>query len=231
MSTGVCKMGGRKPLELSGKRFGRLLVISQAENNHGNTYWNCVCDCGNKKVVKGVHLTRGITKSCGCYSKDLTIQRNKNNADGKFRDERLYRIYYGMRTRCYNEDDVGYEIYGARGITVCEEWLSDFLVFQDWAFKNGYREDLTIDRIDNNGNYEPSNCRWADFKTQCNNRRTNRIIKLGNEEKTVSEWSLITGISRNAIYSRLKKGWSGEDAISIPVGKFKGGVKHSHWDI
>lgn len=223
-------MGGRKQLELIGKRFGRLLVISQAENFHGSTYWNCICDCGNEKVVKGVRLTRGITKSCGCYNKDLVIQRNKNNADGKFRDERLYRIYYGMRTRCYNEDDVGYEIYGARGINVCDEWLNDFFTFQQWAFENGYRDDLTIDRINNDGNYEPSNCRWADIKTQCNNRRTTKFIEYKGIRKSISEWSATTGIRRGTIYSRLKKGWSVEDAITIPSGKYHGGVKHSHWD-
>lgn len=223
-------MSGRKPLQLIGKTFGRLTVIDQAENKNGFTYWKCRCSCGNIVTIKGVNLKIGKTKSCGCLNRDVVIQRNKDNADGKYRNSRLYRIYYGMRTRCYNKDDIGYKAYGSRGITICDEWLNDFLVFQDWALKNGYQDNLSIDRINNDGNYEPSNCRWVDGKTQSNNRRSNRIIEYNGEERTVAEWSALTGIGRNIIYSRLREGWSVKDAITIPVGKYHGGVQHSHLD-
>ena len=212
-------MGGRKPLQLTGQKFGRLTVISQNENRNGNTYWECKCDCGNTIIVQGVKLKMGHTKSCGCLTRDLTAQRNRDNADGIYRDWRLYSIYYGMRTRCYNVSDPGYPRYGARGITVCNEWMNDFLAFQKWAMENGYDENLTIDRIDNSKGYSPDNCRWTDIKTQSNNRRTNRYIEFHDETKTVAEWAEIVGIPRGIIYNRLNSGWNIEAALTTPIRK------------
>ena len=210
-------MGGRKPLELTGQRFNRLTVISKAENRNGFTYWNCICDCGNIKTVKGVSLTKGYTKSCGCYSRELTAKRNKDNADGKFRDERLYRIFYGMMTRCYNPNESEYLRYGGRGISVCKEWRNNFFAFQEWALNNGYNETLTIDRINNDGDYEPNNCHWATMKQQSNNRRSNLQLTFNGETKSASEWSEIVGLNRSVIYGRIKHNWSVKDALTTPL--------------
>lgn len=218
---------GRKPLELSGKRFGRLTVLGYSHNCDGFTYWNCLCDCGNEVVVRGVRLTHGTTQSCGCLLRDITAAKNRERADGRYRDERLYRIYYGIKTRCYNSKEPGYERYGGRGISMCDEWKDDFWKFQEWALSSGYRPDLTIDRVNNDGEYSPQNCRWANVKQQSNNRSSNVILNCGGTQKTVAEWSEIVGIGKNIIYQRLRDGWSVEDALSIPVGLYKGG-KDAH---
>lgn len=145
------------------------------------------------------------------YSK--TIQ--KHNATGT----RIYNIYRGLKNRCYNQNDYHYEWYGSRGITICEEWLNDYKAFENWALNNGYQEHLTIDRIDNNGNYEPSNCRWITHKEQCNNRRTNHLITINGETKNISEWAETVSIDKKVIERRLKKGIEGIDLLKPPAYK------------
>ena len=145
----------------------------------GNRLWLCRCDCGKEIITHSQRLKIGKTQSCGCYNSELTTIRNKQNTTILAGKNRLYRIYWGMRTRCYNSKDKAYKRYGARGITICAEWLSSFEIFQDWALKNGYKNSLSIDRINNDGNYEPSNCRWATAKEQANNRSTNKKEKEG----------------------------------------------------
>lgn len=136
---------------------------------------------------------------------------------------RLYRIWCNMKTRCYCKTDFHYPRYGARGIVVCTEWKNDFQAFYDWSMSNGYSDDLTIDRIDVNGNYEPQNCRWADNFTQANNTRRNRYYTYNNETHTLTEWSRIVGIKREILKDRIfKLGWSFEDAIKTP--------KMDRWD-
>ena len=132
---------------------------------------------------------------------------------GGLSNSRLYNIWLHMKGRCYRKTDDHYKFYGARGITVCEEWKNDFKEFYNWAMSNGYSDRLTIDRIDNNGNYEPSNCRWVNIKTQCNNRTTNVIVTINGETHNIKEWSEITGIKYATIYQRIKRGLTGVDII------------------
>ena len=159
-------------IDLTGMRFGRLTVIERDAARGREAKWLCKCDCGNTKVVQGNHLRAGSIRSCGCLGSENRMQVNVTHG-GTY--DRLYNIWLGIRKRCFNPNEPAFHNYGGRGITVCDEW-SDFAVFREWALKTGYdqnapRYQCTIDRIDVNGNYEPSNCRWVDMKVQRMNQR------------------------------------------------------------
>lgn len=172
-----CKHQMSAVKDLTGQRFGHLVVLERAENTkHGRARWKCRCDCGNTTTVIGFHLIGGTTKGCGC----LIVEglKERSTVHGKY-NTRLYHLWGNMKQRCYNQRDRRYNQYGGRGITVCDEWLHDFMAFHDWAMSNGYDESApfgqcTIDRIDNDKGYRPDNCRWVDMKVQRNNRSDSR---------------------------------------------------------
>lgn len=155
--------------DLKGKEFGRLTVLDYSHTNkHGQAMWKCQCSCGNQLVAIGSHLKSGHTTSCGCVRSETSAMNSWKH--GK-RYTRLYRIWEGMLNRCKYPSHASYKYYGARGITVCAEWMNDFVSFHDWAVSHGYSDDLSIDRIDVDGNYCPENCRWATAKEQEMNKR------------------------------------------------------------
>ena len=140
------------------------------------------------------------------------------NPDGFHAWDRLYHIYRAMVVRCTRPEHPTYKRYGARGIKVCDEWLNDNLSFYYWAMSHGYRENLTLDRIDVNGDYSPENCRWADWVTQNNNMRSNRILTVNGESHTLAQWARITGLMPRTIASRIDLcGWSAEKALFTPL--------------
>lgn len=197
--------------DIINRRYGRLTAVKQVENDkHNHRQWLCRCECGNEIVVLQNSLTSGRTRSCGCYYKETRRTSARTHGQSK---TRLFHIWAEMLERCKNTNRHDYKYYGGKGVTVCEEWKV-FEVFAKWAHESGYAENLSIDRIDSNGDYTPANCRWADWVTQMNNTNRNHFITANGETHTVAEWSRITGISLSTLNYRISGGWKPEDIIS-----------------
>lgn len=192
---------------LIGQKFGRLTVIERnGSNKRSQANWLCLCDCGKKITVLGARLRNGTTKSCGCLRETIKRKSKKGiNIRHGLSQTRLYAIWSSMKRRCYKEKEPMYKYYGARGIKICDEWKNSFIDFYNWSMSNGYNDNLSIDRINNNGNYEPTNCRWATIQEQCNNRRSNYIVEYNGEKHTITEIHNKTKIDRRTIKSRIKK--------------------------
>ena len=204
----------KRMIDITGQRFGRYTVIKFVNvDDGGNARWECKCDCGNVRTVLGTCLRNGTSVSCGCYRKERASKHGLH-------DSRLYGIWSGMRQRCEDINASNYSRYGGRGIAVCEEWEKDFQAFYDWSVRNGYAENLTIERIDNEGNYCPENCRWTTTKEQANNKRNNHLISHKGETHTLTQWAEIKGINAGTLWSRINDyGWDIEKALTAPVRK------------
>ncbi len=187
--------------ELIGKRFGRLVVLGKADDCR---HIMCKCDCGNIATVNRGSVLRGNTKSCGCLRREIT---SKNNTTHGKRHHRLYSIWIAMKNRCKYPSQNRYESYGGRGICVCDEWVTSFESFYNWAIENGYKDGLSIDRINVDGNYSPENCRWATSEEQSLNRTDNRFITYNGETKTIKEWCDETGLAYSCLLWRIDHGW------------------------
>lgn len=192
---------------LTGKHFGKLKVEKYfgMDTKHHHL-WECHCECGKTILLSSTDLNRKHIKSCGCFSRPIGLSYS-----------RLSRILRNIKQRCYNTNNPRFNVYGAKGITICDEWKNDFMSFYTWAMENGYRDDLTIDRIDVNGNYEPKNCRWISNQEQQFNKNTNVNITYNNKTQCIKLWSIETGIPAKAISWRLKHNWSVERTLTTPI--------------
>lgn len=202
---------------LEGQQFGKLTVIKKAYEREykgkKRTMWLCRCECGKECYVTTSNLTSGNTKSCGC----MKIEKLKKRATHGMSRSRLYRIWHGIKDRCFNPHNKKTHRYMGRGITVCDEWLK-FENFYKWATENGYDDTLTIDRIDNDGNYCPENCRWASNDVQQNNRCTNHMVTYNGETKSLKDWSRAIGIGYRCLLKRINElKWSIDKAFNTPT--------------
>ena len=206
---------------LVGCRFGKLTVICYAHGGDG-ALWYCRCDCGGESIAKAASLRYGSTKSCGCGSKaqaSANIHAIGKAARGPYypHTRRLKELHRNMLDRCYNPKNRRYDSYGGRGIRVCEEWRTSRVAFYEWVMLNGWGDGATLDRIEVNGNYEPSNCRSVGTIVQANNTTRNRYLELDGKRQSIAEWSRERGISSSAILHRLDRGWAVGRALTQPL--------------
>lgn len=199
---------GNDKSDLTGKRFGRLTVLGvDGKDKHNNYLWKCRCDCGEITHATRTCLKNGHKRSCGCLMREECGNRCRKH--GLYKD-RVYHIYYGIKQRCENPKSSSYKHYGGRGI--CVEW-SDWQSFREWALSNGYQDGLTLDRIDVNGNYEPSNCRWITQAEQMRNTRKTRYLTYQGETKPLIEWCELLGVRFGTAATRLTRGWTDPEEI------------------
>jgi hypothetical protein len=208
-----------KVIDLVGKTFERLTVLERAADGpKGHDRWLCRCECGEMRTVRGNSFRRkNPTRSCGCLRAEAMCTRFETHGLTKGgRMPPTYRVWQNMLSRCVNPNAAGFKCYGARGITVCERWrkLENFLA------DTGERPPgMSLDRIDNNGNYEPGNCRWATRSEQQRNTRQTRLITFNGETRCLAEWTELLGFSKNGLRNRLAKGWPVEKALTTPLRK------------
>ena len=212
-------MQERNRKNLIGKKYGRWTVIDKAPDQitpkgYHNVMWKCRCECGTIKIVRGKSLVHGISKSCGCYAKEvMSVAAAKHHCVGT----RLYNVWDSMRQRCLNPNSRGYSAYGGRGISVCKEW-DDFTSFRDWAIKTGYDANAkfgkcTLDRIDCNKEYSPANCRWVDMKTQSNNKRNSIWLRYNGEYMPLTQLADVVGLDYSTLWKRYRLGKTPEQIL------------------
>ena len=204
-------------VEMIGKRFSRLLVVSQGAKKPRRCFmWNCICDCGSSVQVNGGHLRNGGTRSCGCLKREIAKAAGDRTRTHGLSGSSIYSIWDTMVRRCHAPGSKDFYRYGAKGITVCERWRT---------FENFYKDmgdrpaGMSIDRKDNAKGYEPSNCRWATNTQQQRNKRDNVILTMNGESLCVTEWAEKLHINKNTLHARLAKGWDVERALTQPINK------------
>lgn len=202
-----------KLIDITGNRYGRLVVLEKAKTEkNGVAIWKCLCDCGNITYVRGSNLKWGAVKSCGC------LRKLSRTATHKMSKTRLYHTWASIKSRCYYAGHKSYNNYGGRGITMCDEWANSSEAFIKWALSSGYADDMTIERIDVNGNYTPENCKWIPAKDQAKNRRSCRVYTYNGKTQNLTNWCNELQLPYKNIHNRLVKlGWSFERAISEPI--------------
>ena len=205
--------------DLTGQRFGRLVVIHLEDDyvspsGYHKKRWLCHCDCGNDVIVWSGNLINSHTQSCGCQHLEKIATGNTKHG---IRNTRVYRIWTDIITRCENPNSEYYGKYGGRGIKMCDEWRNDPLSFYEWSIANGYADGLSIDRKNNDGNYEPSNCRWSNRVEQANNTSRNHYITYKDKTMTIAQWARETGLSNKTIADRLALGWDVESALTTTI--------------
>ena len=203
-----------KKFNLVGQTFGRLTVIMATDQRkNGYVLWLCKCECQNEVLVRTGDLTSFNTQSCGCYKRERTCEAHTIHGESGSNRTLLYRVWSSMLNRC---SDKTQKNYGGRGIKVCEEWRA-FIAFRDWALEHGYRKGLEIDRIDNDGDYCPENCRWVTHSDNQRNTRRTRWETINDKTKSLAEWCEINSMSYEVVYQRLVRGWNVVDALTTPV--------------
>lgn len=206
-----------------GQKYGRLTVVGFEKKTGKSRGWNWIvkCDCGNKKVVSAQDVKAGKTKSCGCYHDECIAKRARKFEHGVYENRRLYRIYNGVKRRCYTKTEARYKDYGGRGITMCDEWLNEdcgFDKFVEWAISNGYGDDLTLERKDVNGNYSPENCEWITLSDQTKNKRETLWVDYHGEHIRLIELCKREGVLYDTVHDRIyRRKWTVERAVDQKV--------------
>lgn len=197
-----------------GDTINFLTMIEPSYINSKNSirYAKFRCVCGNEKAIRVSHVVSGNTKSCGCKQ---YINVKPHNLKHGLCHSRLYNIWYKIKYRCENPNYKEYEYYGGRGIHICEEWKNDFMAFYNWSISNGYKDNLSIDRIDVNSDYSPNNCKWATAEEQGNNKRNNITITLYNKTQTLAQWCKELDLKYSTVLRRIRRGWSYESALEL----------------
>lgn len=205
-----------RAVNIVNQKFGRLLALGPVgRGNDGGILWHCRCDCGAEPIVAGAHLRSGHSTSCGCYQSDVTTKRSTSHGMSRTKE---YQAWLSMVKRCTNPNDSYYADYGGRGITVCDEWRSNFVAFYDHIGKMSF-EGATVDRIDNELGYIPGNVKWSTQKEQARNRRDNRLIAYNGKTQCLSAWEEETGIHRMTLDTRIAMGWPIDKVLTEPVRK------------
>ena len=203
----------KKAKDITGQRFGRLIALGPVgKNDNSNVIWLCVCDCGKITNVVGDYLRKGGTRSCGCLSQESrTVHGMRGTA--------IYRIWSHIKGRCINQSDNAYASYGGRNIHICDEWRHDFQAFYDYvsALPDYGKKGYSIDRIDNDGDYEPGNVQWSSSKQQSRNRRSNILLTYAGKTQCVADWADELGIKKTVLYDRIYNGWTAEKILTQPI--------------
>jgi hypothetical protein len=208
--------------QMIGKKYGRLTILKEGSKKGKVRFCVCSCDCGKIKSIQLYHILRGHSQSCGCLHKEqLSLMSTTHGLTKTTDGKRIGKIWSQMKARCLNKNNPAYRHYGGRGISICQEWM-DLNNFYTWAINNGYKDNLTIDRKNNDGDYCPENCNFIPQSEQPKNRRGLHWIEFNGERRTMSSWARKMGMSRACLKCRLKRGWSVEDALTTPNLRIEG---------